>query len=581
MQSSSGNVRLYDNLQRKFIEYLLPATITGVAGSLSDFADSIVSSNLLDSKALSIVSLGTTIAYVFSTIYVILGRGGSTIYALNLGNHERDQADKVFTVSTIISALMCFLILSVGMLFSGPLAEFLARGSGLESEFTPYLRVKILAGVPMLLLMVFTYFLTNSGHPVMTTVLTIVPNVLNLLLDFLFIGTFKMGVVGAAWASFAGFSVGVVLAVVLMLSGKTGLKFKKISFKDFAELQTIVKKGSSTGTIQAGYAIKTAFCNRVAAAYAGYLGIAAFSLCMQTLSVISIFISGALDAALPLTCAIKGFDDVKGEKYLIKTVCKIQIICSVLVVAVLEIKPELMMTIYSVKEAGAETVVIPALRLFSPMILIRWIYVFFMYLCTVSGRELYAFIISVADGFALVILFTLMLTPLIGIYGMWIAFPLTSVVILTAIYFVNRYLASKSSNKHNGFWLTPAEDNLISDITVYDKLDNIAEISKEIEQTCTEHGMDSNDAMLVAIAIEEMCVITINMSKNHDTVLLDVKITSEDDSYVVDLRSCGKPLNPGIKFDDQSRDSLEMLKKISKSLKYDYVLGINTTRVVI
>ena len=60
---------------------MIPALLSAVGVSLSEFADSLIVGNLLNEQAFEIVNLCTPIVFMTSMIYTITGVGGSLLYA--------------------------------------------------------------------------------------------------------------------------------------------------------------------------------------------------------------------------------------------------------------------------------------------------------------------------------------------------------------------------------------------------------------------------------------------------------------------------------------------------------------------
>ena len=54
---------------------MIPAMLSAIGFSLSEFVDSMVVSHLLNSDAFAVINLGTPIVFMVSTIYTITGLG--------------------------------------------------------------------------------------------------------------------------------------------------------------------------------------------------------------------------------------------------------------------------------------------------------------------------------------------------------------------------------------------------------------------------------------------------------------------------------------------------------------------------
>ena len=109
--------RSYGILIRKFQKYLLPTMITTAALSLNEFADSMLVSNLLGSQAMAVVNLGYPVMLIMTAIETLFGAGGSTCYAVLLGERKGEEAGKVFSLSLSAAFLSGLAITAAGDVF--------------------------------------------------------------------------------------------------------------------------------------------------------------------------------------------------------------------------------------------------------------------------------------------------------------------------------------------------------------------------------------------------------------------------------------------------------------------------------
>ena len=127
-------------LNHKYCIYMIPALLSAVGVSLSEFADSLIVGRLLSENAFAIVNLGIPIVFMAATIYTTTGLGGSLLYAEYLAKKEKDRADACFTAS-VIASLGAGLILFIAlMLFRTRLA---ASATGENAEVMEDLESRI------------------------------------------------------------------------------------------------------------------------------------------------------------------------------------------------------------------------------------------------------------------------------------------------------------------------------------------------------------------------------------------------------------------------------------------------------
>jgi len=576
-----GSKRNFNNIRRKYFSYLLPAVIMEIAVSLNEFVDSLVVANLLDAKALSIVSVAGPILFIYSTLFVLFGDGGSTLYSIHKGNHDNNEAGAMFAVSMIATALAGILLTVLGLLFTPQVAGLLGGSLDFGDEFIVYLRYTFLAALPLMLSSAFVSFLPAAGHPVLASVVCIVSNVVNLLGDFIFIQLLGMGVEGAALATLAGFTVGLLIVLVFYVTKGRNIGSLKVPGKFFPRLGIICTTGAAEASGQTGYAIKYAFCNSIAAIYAGQTGVVAFSVCMQIMSIISIFVSAFYATMTPFLGTLVGLNDRSGSRKVISFTNRLQILCGVVLFVLFELWPELLTTMYAVEAGPMTDTVIVAIRIFAPILLIRWVYLQFRSVATILGFKLYAFLIGVVDAFVFLIPLGTLFCALMGINGLWLAYVLSSVIILIGIFFINRGIAARSGGKYKGFWLITDDRNVVADLTFRADPEDIGHITKEIEKVCREHGMPMSRAMLASVSVEEMVVITARSVSSTEAIPMDILIQKGEEAITIDLVSIGSPFNPTNYQEGGELDNFEMLRRLSKSVTYDYVLGMNTTRIII
>ena len=115
-------------LRKKFFQYLLPTMITYAALSLNEFVDSMLVSNLLDSDAMAVISLGMPVMLVMAAAYSLLG-GGATVYALSLGSRDHENAGKSLTAAVAVGLAAGVLLLVLGNLLFGPLSRILCHNT--------------------------------------------------------------------------------------------------------------------------------------------------------------------------------------------------------------------------------------------------------------------------------------------------------------------------------------------------------------------------------------------------------------------------------------------------------------------
>lgn len=570
--------RSYHILAKKFLQYFFPVLITTVALSLNEFVDSIMVANLLDSHAMAIVNLGFPVMLLIAAIYTLFGVGGSTVYSVALGERNQGKAGKTLYLSLISAGALGFIVMIVGLLLPNLIIPMLCQEPKLMEDFTKYFRVLVLSAPFLTLTLTFTEFLPPSGAPQLATTLTIVANVVNLVMDYVYIRYFNMGVEGTAWATVTGYAVGLILLPFLISKSKANIRFMWAKIKDLPVLVESVSTGAATAASQLGFTFKFAVCNALACIYGGTVGVVAFSFCIQALAIISVIYGGIIGSAMPLLAVLRGQRDFSGMRYVLKQALMFSAAFVLVFVLWFEIAPEQAASVYDITAPEELAVAAYGLRVFALCIILRGLCIIFMYYLQVLGEKRYAMAISLFDGVVGIIPLAFIMCEIMGLDGLWWAFTVNSAILLVGILLWNRRLMG---TKYEGILLIEKEDPALNtqDFTMTSDEKNISEVTKEVAKVCQSHGITPKNANLVGLLLEEMAIY----SKNHHRITenCDVLIHTYDDRIEIDFRSLGDSCNPLEDTEFDERCNLTYLRNISSSIEYDYVMGMNSTHIVL
>ncbi|MCR5107665.1 MAG: hypothetical protein K6B28_05825 [Lachnospiraceae bacterium] len=387
------------NIVNKFYQFLIPTVLSGMATSLSEFVDSIVVSQLLGTEAMSMVGMASPVMFVFAIIVILMGVGGSAVYAEYAGKLDKIKAERTFSAVLIFSVTISVVLAIVGIVFINPLSNWMCRNPELISQFTPYTVVLLLSGILIIPVSVIASFSPAFGSPQIGTVVVIISNGINLLMDVVYIRIFDAGLKGAAMATFTGNLIGLLFILIMIFRKKLAFPYTKSSLDSIRLLCEAAAKGAPASISQLGFLIKISFCNQLAMRIGGMAGITTFTLCIQSLSVVSIGVSGIVDAMVPIGATLTGQRDFKGLKALIKTVLKVQLISNILFTAFFLVFPQFFCRLFNCTGETAAAAMI-GIRIFSFMFVFRGFVLVFIYYYQISNRKIYASVISCVDGFA-------------------------------------------------------------------------------------------------------------------------------------------------------------------------------------
>ena len=580
-QDNRQLVRSNQILKKKFSQYLIPTTITYAALSLNEFVDSMLVSNLLDSTAMAIVGLGAPLMLIMAAIYSLLGSGGSTVYAIALGRRDRDSAGKSLTASTVLSLITGLALMLLGLLLATPLAHLLCRDQSLYAPFVKYMRVLLYSAPLVIVILTVTSFLPSAGYPGFSTAVNVVANVVNIAMDYIFIKVFHMGVEGAAWATLTGYLVAAVVVVLAFMSHRIKIYVSRRVAESFSLTKEIFKLGRPDSMNQIGLSIQFAVCNHIAAAAGGANGVVALSLCLQSSSLMSVFVGAVIGSSVPILAVLHGQRDYSGEKGILKTSMISQFAVSVVGMLFFIIFAPQCAALYNIKEAGQLALSVLALRIYSLMYIPRdAVIVFYRYL-KVIGLSHYSTVLSALDSFAAIVPIAWIMVKCFGINGLFWAFPLASALLLILMIIFNKRYERQSDGRLKTVMLYEhdEESQPLLDATISDDPTDISGISIRVQELCEQNGVGRREAMRAALAVEEIAVYVAN--RKRDRSYADVLVRLNQGNVEIDFRNLGEAINPLEDREGDIAENIQMLRGVVSSIETEYLLGMNSTRIVI
>lgn len=569
-------VRTGKILNAKFRKYFLPATISAIAVSLNEFVDSLLVAQLLDSKSMSIINIASPVIFIACSAYILFGAGGAIQYSFYLGERKHDDASQTLTMSLVLPVLLMSVVATAGLMFLSPIAKFLVSDAisllePMKRYLVPTLLVTpLLAGV-----CAYIAFLPSFGKPGLASTIAISTNVVNLCFDYIFIKIFNYGVEGAGFATIVGYLVGLTIIIYVEFTGKVRVKYGKFNLKHFVP---VFKKGLSGSIGQIGLALRTMVCNGLAIKYGGETGVAIMAVCDQVNSIICIILTGITDASSPIVSLLHGQRDHAGKKYVVRQMLTYNTVTIFVEVILLSVFSIPFMKLYNIPSSsfaeGSYAIII-----YSIMSIFKTYIVCFEYIFELTGKELYSTLISLIYGVLGIIGFSIIFTSLFGLRGLWYGYLFNAVLTFVGILVINYFIKNKN-DKYGDILLleVPEKGSIQMDASLGASNKSIEKLSESISDFCKENNVSSLTAMKVGLVAEEMVVYTRNHHKGHFDIDVLLNITS--DNIYLDFRSDTTPFNPVTMDEKDNEENYKVLKSLAGEIEYSYLLGMNSTRIV-
>lgn len=212
------------------------------------------------------VSIGSQVMHMLTVMIVGLAMGTTVMVARSVGAKDKEGAAKSVGATVTLFSVVA-LALTIVLLFSAEgIAKIMSTPSEAFSGTVSYLMI-CFAGVPFITAYnIISAVFRGMGDSKSPMYFIAVSCIINILLDFLFMGALSMGPAGAALGTTLSQTASVIIAFIAMKKRGTGIKIKKTDLKCGETMKKILSVGIpislQDGFIQIAFIVITVFANR-------------------------------------------------------------------------------------------------------------------------------------------------------------------------------------------------------------------------------------------------------------------------------------------------------------------------------
>jgi putative MATE family efflux protein len=266
-------------ISKLLIKQAVPATIGILVMSLNMIVDTIFVGQWIGVLAIAAITVILPIAFLISSIGMGIGIGGSSIISRALGANNSEKAFLTFGNQICLTVILAILFVILGNIFSAPILDLFGAKGAILPIASEYFGV-IIYGVPFLAFaMMGNPTIRAEGKPKFAMYAMMVPAVLNILLDILFIKYFNWGMYGAGLATSISYASCGMYILYFFLSSKSELQIIPKNFKlDFDIVKEITQLGGVTIVRQGAISILMIVLNYSLYKYGGEISIAVYGI---------------------------------------------------------------------------------------------------------------------------------------------------------------------------------------------------------------------------------------------------------------------------------------------------------------
>ena len=413
---------------RNILRFAFPTIVMTVFNTFYTMVDGLFVSNWIGMEALSAINLTAPAISLLTAISGMLATGGSAVVMKKMGEHREQEARQDFTLLILTNVVVGALMMLLGYTLMDKLLGAMGLSPAVLGYCHTYLSRYLLFTIPILLMYNFSLYLIAAGKSTLSLICTVAGGVTNIVLDYVLIVLFDLGIQGAAIATGLGYSITAVVGFLVFRRRDSLLHFQKPVFRGGVLLRASTNGLSELATSLVS-GITTLLFNLAMLHYVGEDGVAAITIIMYVLMFVSALFIGYSYGVAPMISYCHG--EQNHEKlnklvgFSIRFILGTSILCTI--ISILAAKP--LVSIFTQPGSPVYELAITGNRLCSLALLFVGLNVFASGMFTALSNGVVSAVLAFSRSF----LFTaasIQLLPVLlgGITGIWLATPVAEVL---------------------------------------------------------------------------------------------------------------------------------------------------------
>ncbi|MGN0027173.1 MAG: MATE family efflux transporter, partial [Clostridium sp.] len=421
---------LKDNILKDFTKYVSLNVISMIGLSFYILADTFFIANGVGSIGLTALNLVLPLWSLMSGFGLMIGIGAGISYSIKRGKNSEKGANKVFTHAMLMGVSIGAIITIIGVIFSYDIVVILGADELVAPLASKYLKTLLSFSCIFIVNSIITAFVRNDNNPKLAMIAMTIGSLSNVILDYIFIYPFKLGMFGAALATGATPILSLLILSLHFIKKKNNFKLIKCKI-NFAYMKRIISLGVPSFITEVSSGLIILLFNFTILKISNNTGVAAYGIIANlALIVISIF-TGIAQGIQPIISKSYGEGKIKN----IRTIFKYGIITAIILgvgcyLFGLIFSEEIVNLFNSEGDKVLLSMAIGGINIYFSAFIFMGINIVTTSFFASINKPKESFAISMIRGLIIVIPLILLLPNFLGMTGVWLTIPLSEAITL-------------------------------------------------------------------------------------------------------------------------------------------------------
>lgn len=282
---------------KEYIKYVLLNILSTLGMSCYIFADTLFISQGIGANGLASLNIAIPGYSLIGATSIMIGIGGSVFYSRNKARNNKKKMSEIFTLSMVLCLIFSLIYMAIGSIFSKTFVRILGANDEIFNMTNIYFKTMFLFAPLFMFSTVLNFFVKNDDNPKLSTIANLVGTFLNIVLDYILIFPFKLGMFGAVLAT----CMAPLVSILILLFHFKNNKNLKLSKKIYGlRMIMILFTGVPMFFTEIFSGIIIIMFNIIMLKLKGNIGIAAYSILANLAIITTAIYNGIVQGVQPL-----------------------------------------------------------------------------------------------------------------------------------------------------------------------------------------------------------------------------------------------------------------------------------------
>lgn len=427
--------------EKKLFAKYVSQNILGMLGiSVYILADTFFISMAEGADGITALNLVLPVYSLIFAIGAMMGVGSAIRFKILRARNDR-SAETYFSNALFWALVLGLIFVGIGILVPEKVVALLGGDDRIVAVGKDYTGIFMMFAPFFMWNHICNAFVRNDGAPSTAMAATLCSSLFNIVFDYVLMFPMGMGMRGAAMATALSPVLGVAICCTHLLSKKSTVTFQWAP-PSFEKLLASCQLGISAFVGEISSGVTTVVFNMIILKLAGNVGVAAYGVVANTSLVAAAVFNGVSQGAQPILSDFYG----KGEQASLKKTVKLGVgtsfVLAALIIVVMYLFAEPVTAVFNKERNAALTAyAVTGLKLYFIGFAFAGFNIVGTGILSAAESAKWAFIASVSRGFVAIILCAFALAALMGMNGVWLAFPAAELItsILVGVAFTKTF----------------------------------------------------------------------------------------------------------------------------------------------